>query len=176
MASTWKIRHQALNKMFPPGPANAINLAMTKHITTMLPAATTATQSSTTLAAIDAVNFRLDDFQAGGTHVIEGQWNLSIAAAGDNIKFDFNGGTATATSVAGFARFSLANGTNLVVPVTALNTAINGATTNAWIAVEFYLTVVIATPGSIVPQFAQSVSGASNSTVSAAYLRATNLN
>lgn len=174
MASTYKGRHLALNQAFGPKLSNAINLAMVKHITARLTATNTATQSSTTLAAMSD-DLRIEDLQAGGTHLVTGLFTTSVTAA-NNLKFDFNGGTATMTSVTGVARFSLANGTALLVPITALNTSISGATTNAWILVEFELVIAVATPGSLLPQFAQAASGATDSSVTSGYLRAVNLN
>lgn len=175
MASTYKGRHLALNQAFGPAQSKAIDQAMVKHLSARLTATNTATQSSTTLAAMSS-DLWIDDFQANTAHAIDGYWNLSVANAAHNIKFDFNGGTLTATSVSGWAQFALANGTSLVVPVTALNTAISGAATNAWVAVEFHLLLVVATPGSLIPQFAQAASGATDSSVTAGYLRAVNLN
>lgn len=175
MSRTFRDRQQALNPSFPNTQRHGFNLALTKHMTTWSTSTLTATQSSTTLAPIEPIGFRIDDFQPNTTHVITGNWNLSIANAAHNIKFDLNGGTMTALSVAGTAKFTLANGTNLVVPITALNTSVDGSTTNAWIAIEWNLLLVVATPGSLVPQFAQSASGASNSSITSAYLRAVNL-
>jgi hypothetical protein len=175
MATTWKARHQALNKAFTTFQQNALNLAMVKHMTARLTATNTATQSSTTLAAVSS-DLWLDDYQANSAQVLTGALTLSIANAAHNIKFDLAGGTMTAASVSGFARFSLANGTALLVPITALNTSIDGSTTNAWIAIEFNVLIVTATPGSLIPQFAQSASGATNSSITGGYLRSVNLN
>lgn len=122
----------------------------------------TATQSSTTLAP--TTEFVFPDL-VPGTYRITGFLALAIANAAHNIKLDFAGGTAVASTARGRAFFVITAAAGLEVPLTALNTSISGATSTAWTSVNIWLTFTVSSPGSVVLQIAQAASGASNSSV-----------
>lgn len=122
----------------------------------------TATQSSTTL--VPTTEFVFPDL-APGTYRFTGFLALNIANAAHNIKLDFAGGTAVASSVRGRAFFVVTAAAGLEVPITALNTAISGATSTAWTSLNVWMTATISSPGSVVLQIAQAASGASNSSI-----------
>src|SRR6266404_8831532 len=70
----------------------AINALVDHKRTAYLTATATATQSSTTLAALTGMSVDVP----GNTQVrVWGRLALSIGTAGDGIKFDFAAGTAT---------------------------------------------------------------------------------
>lgn len=166
MALNWVDRFQSALNVFPPTQQRALARAITKQAIVSSRSAATANASVTLTPHTELVLPLLP-----GRHILRGMLYLSIGAAANNIKLDLNGGTITnasglASTVAGLARLSLANGTELQVPLTALNTSIDGSTTNAWIACELDATIVLDGPGTIAVQYAQSVSGATNSTIS----------
>lgn len=165
MAVNWKDRSVAL-KPFPGVQQRAIERASTKQAVACSTAAATA-NANVTLTPHTQLFLPLQ----AGTHLLRLALYLSIANAAHNLKFDLNGGTLTAASAlaagTGMARFSLADGTSLLVPVTALSTAIDGATTNAWIFCTIDMTLVLDGDGTVALQYCQSVSGASASTIGA---------
>ena len=167
MAINWRERFQSALNVFPPTQRHALHRAMTKQAIVTSRSAATAISSTTLTPHTELVLDLL-----GGRYVLRGMLYLSIGAAANNIKLDLNGGTITnasglASTVAGLARLSLANGTESQVALTALNTLIDGSTTNAWICCELDATLVLDGPGTIALQYAQSASGATNSTISA---------
>lgn len=107
------------------------------------------------------------------TYLVYGNLPISIAAAANNIKLDFAAGSASIVSgtMGGEFTFVLANGTSLVVPLTALNTAISGGSTNAWVNGSFQFVCQVANGGTLQLEFAQAAAAANNTTISAgAYL------
>jgi len=156
-----------LNGAFPPTQRKELRRAFGTTMACTQDADDTATQSSTTLAA--ASEMYLNDMQVG-TWLIVGSLTLTIANAAHNIKFDFNGGTITnaagATAIGG-GNFYLANGTSIAPAISALNTSLDGSTSNAWIRFDFQFVLSTPVPGNLVLQRAQSASGASNSVIKA---------
>jgi len=109
---------------------------------------------------------------------IQGVLGLALTAA-NGIKLDFNAGTATIKSgtmggavefyTAGSSNFATAvgatNGIPLLVPLTALNTAVSGGTTNTWVLIKFDWTALFDAGGSVQLQFAQASAGATNTDI-----------
>jgi hypothetical protein len=112
------------------------------------------------------------------TYLIQGRLALALTA-GQGIKLDFNAGTATiiAGTMGGDVTFWTAGSntnataigaTNAIpfrVALTALSTAVDGGTTNTWVAADFWFVAQFATSGSVQLEFAQSSAGASNTDI-----------
>lgn len=125
-------------------------------------AAQTAT-SNTTLTASDT--FVFPDL-VPGQYILRASLALSINTAAHNLKFDFGGGTASATAVGRtFLGITAAAGTQ--TGITALTTLTDGSTTTSWTSFDAWLTIVVTSAGSIALRYAQSASGATASTISA---------
>jgi hypothetical protein len=115
---------------------------------------------------------------ANMTYLVEGRLALSLTA-GQGIKLDLAAGTATivANTMGGAVTFWTAGSntnataigaTNAIpfrVALTALSTAVDGGTTNTWVAADFWFVAQFATSGSVQLEFAQSSAGASNTDI-----------
>lgn len=122
-------------------------------------------RNSATLVA--EPNLSVDVAGGGAFYAFRAVLYLSLTAA-NNIKLDFNASTATivAGTMGGVAEFTAAaTGTTLAVALTALNTAISGGTTGAWISCVVEFSAQIADPGQITLEFAQVAAAASNTDI-----------
>lgn len=164
---------------------NAVN-AVSPHYTTAYEQ-TTAAGSATGLNGPNRVRNSATlfaepnlsvDVNGNATYLIVCNLNLSLTAA-NNIQFDFAAGTATivANTMGGSATFetigssnfaTAASATNAIpfsVNVTALNTNVNGGTTNTWNTCFIMFTCQFAAPGTLQLEFGQGVAGATNTDI-----------
>ncbi len=153
MARTFAAVNAALN-VLPTVQHYALVRTNSDWINVALRTAITAT--TTTLAPVSEFTFTVE---AGHEYQLQARLLLTGDATGGT-KFDFAGGSATATGVNGNAILEIAAGSGLVVPITALNTSIGAAA--AHLAGDFWLTFTATSTGTIALQFAQTAANASS--------------
>ena len=133
-------------------------------------------RNSATLAA--EPNLTVGVVGGGVTWLVQGSLRLALTAA-NGIKLDFNAGTATiiANTMGGVATFwttgsntsaTAIGATNAIpfrVALTALNTSVDGGTSNTWTAMDFWFTAQFAVSGNVQIEFAQSSAGATNTDI-----------
>lgn len=158
------LQRQMLNRAFAPAQQRAIEYNLIPEPAAVISTAAQTYNANATLAASTELFWSQID---PGWYLLRGGLALAIANAAHNIKFDFAGGTITASNVVGRSTFNITAASGKETALTALNTASDGSTSTAWTSCDIWLTFQTVTPGSFAMQFAQSASGASNSVVSA---------
>lgn len=124
--------------------------------------ATETVASSTTLQADDELAVEVE---AGKSYHLELWLPIAIAAAANGIKLDLAGGSCSVHSIVGRANFSITGAAGLKTAIAALNTSLDGGAATAWteLTIDAYMRVNVG--GELRLQFAQSVSGATNTQI-----------
>lgn len=146
---------------------NSVN-ALIDHSNTAYKAALQS-YTGTTLTADTDLSVQV----AGNTtYLISGKLPVAISAAAGNIKLDFNAGSAAivAGTLGGSAALALTGVASTIVPLTALNTLVDGGVTNVWTEVDFSFVCQVATGGTIQLEVAQHAASGTLSVSPGAYM------
>lgn len=154
-----------LNKAFPGQQQNALRGAFPPILRADL--RTAESDTTTTLAAVSDLTLVLE---SGKRYAIKAVLHTTAAAGGN--KIDFAGGTCTATSITGNARF-IAAAAIANVAQTALNTALGATALNLF--VEYDGTILVNSGGTFVLQHAQNAASGTTTLNVGSYIEAVEL-
>lgn len=158
--------NSALNQAFPPQQGNALRKAFAPILRADL--RTAESDTTTTLAAVSDLTLVLE---SGKRYALRMVLHTTAAVAGGN-KFDLAGGSCSATSITGNARF-IAAAAIANVAQTALNTALGATALNLF--VEYDGTILVNTGGTLVVQHAQNAASGTTTLAVGSYIEAVEL-